>query len=241
MISLPPLDPTTASLWDALLDIADVMGDSWTLVGGQMIFLHSVERRVPPPRISRDLDLVVDVRVRPKALPRMAETLTSLGFEASHHAGMAGSVRRFERGDVPVDILAPEGAGKRVDLRLVGTLDAIEIRGGTAALLRSEDVDIDHAGRVGRIRRPDLAGAIIIKCEARRSDRGPESSRHVRDLAFLCSLVDDPLGERDLLGTKGRRLLRGATELADENNFAWMGLGDRRLDAQLAYRIMSRS
>lgn len=65
MIVLPALDDATSALWDALLDISERMHDSWTLVGGQMVFLHGVEAGVPPPRISRDLDLVVDVRVRP--------------------------------------------------------------------------------------------------------------------------------------------------------------------------------
>ncbi len=64
MITLPPLDSQTTAPWDALLDISESMGDFWTLVGGQMVFLHAVEAVVPPPRVSRDIDLVVDVRVR---------------------------------------------------------------------------------------------------------------------------------------------------------------------------------
>ena len=239
MIALPPLDPQTAALWDALLDISEAMGDSWTLVGGQMVFLHAVEAGVPPPRVSRDIDLVVDVRVRPKALPRMASTLDDLGFHVVAHAAMADSARRFERDGVPVDILAPEGVGPRADMRLVGTLKAIEISGGTAALSRSESVEVAHGERMGCVLRPDLAGALIIKSEAHQSDRSPEAPRHVRDVAFLCSLVGDPIAAHDDLGSRGRQLLRD-TGMADESHFSWSDLGERRVDARLAYRLMTR-
>lgn len=69
MIALPPLGDLEDRLWLALMDIAERRPGDWTLVGGQMVLLHALEHGAAPPRISPDLDLVVDARVRPPANP----------------------------------------------------------------------------------------------------------------------------------------------------------------------------
>ncbi len=80
MIELPPLGALDFELWQALLDIADRMPSDWTLVGGQMVLLHALEHGRAPQRLSEDLDVVVDARVRPPALSRMLLALRDLGF-----------------------------------------------------------------------------------------------------------------------------------------------------------------
>jgi hypothetical protein len=89
--------------------------------------------------------------------------------------------------------------------------------------------------------RPHLPGALLIKTAAHRSDRSPDASRHLHDLAFLVSLVADPMGARDDLGPKGRAGLRQIHELDEDRHDAWVALGDRALDAQLAFRILTRT
>jgi hypothetical protein len=109
MIELPPLGDLENALWLVLLDIAERRPADWTLVGGQMVLLHALEHGGSPPRISTDLDLVVDARAHPPAIPAMAETLERLGFRVE---GIApdGVGHRFVRGPVTIDVLAPEGA-----------------------------------------------------------------------------------------------------------------------------------
>ncbi len=170
----------------------------------------------------------------------MAAVLDDLGFTVTPGAAMSGVARRFERDGVPVDVLAPDGVGARADLRLTGNLNAIEIRGGTAALSHSARMEVDHRGRAGIIMRPHLPGALLIKTAAHRSDRSPDASRHLHDLAFLLSLVADPMSARQDLGPKGRAWLRKIRELDDDRHDAWVALGDRALDAKLAFRIMTR-
>ena len=68
VIVLPSVGRFELRLWHTLLDISDVMPASWTLIGGQMVFLHALENGRTPVRVSEDLDVVVDARVRPSAL-----------------------------------------------------------------------------------------------------------------------------------------------------------------------------
>ncbi len=242
MIELPPLGELDVELWHALLDIADRMPSDWTLIGGQMVLLHALEHGRAPHRVSEDLDLVVDARVRPLALPRMLSTLDALGFaEASiSHDEVA---RRFSRGRTNVDVLAPDGVGSRADLRTVGAAKTIEIGGGSYALTRSGPVWVSAAGRSGEVPRPDLAGAILIKAVAATRDtrRGPE--RHLNDLAFLLSLVEDPIAMREDLGASNCARIRRVTGVQDRGSEAWTLLGDDAAAAEghAALRIITQT
>lgn len=239
MISLPPLGDLDDALWLALIEIAERRPSDWTLVGGQMVLLHALEQGVAPPRVSRDLDLVVDARARPPAIPAMAETLDELGFVISDIA-LDGVGHRFVRGSVSIDLLAPEGVGGRADLRVGAGAETVEIRGGSYALSRSQLVEVNAAGRSGRVPRPDLAGAVLIKAMAAQSDkrRGPE--RHLRDLAFLLSLVPDPFVVAEELGAANRNRVRRVGVLADQANEAWAWLQPAaRSDAMVAYTVIT--
>ena len=53
---------------ERLLELAPDLGEECLLVGGQMVFLHEVDRGADDTRPTADVDLVVDLRVRPAAL-----------------------------------------------------------------------------------------------------------------------------------------------------------------------------
>lgn len=223
MIALPPLGELEDRLWLALMDITDRRAADWTLVGGQMVLLHALEHDVTPPRISSDLDLVVDARVRPPAIPAMAQVLDDLGFRLG---GIApdGVGHRFVRGPVAIDLLAPDGAGPRADLGFGGGAETIPVSGGTYALSRTRLVDVSAGGRAGRVPCPDLAGALVLKAAAARSDRKRGPERHLSDVAFLLSLVPDPFVLRDELGAKNCRRIGAVSALDDGDHPAWRGL-----------------
>ena len=223
MIELPPLPGLENALWLALMDISERRPDDWTLVGGQMVLLHAIEHGASPPRVSTDLDLVVDARVRPPAIPAMAGVLDELGFRLGE-IGPDDVGHRFVRESVSIDLLAPEGAGERTNLSLGGGVDTVPIPGGTYALNRTALIDASVAGRVGRLPRPDLAGAIVIKALAAQADRRRGPERHLGDLAFLLSLVDDPFVLADELGDANRRRVRGVVALSDGGVPAWRDL-----------------
>lgn len=240
MIALPPLGELDLELWHALLDIADREPADWTLIGGQMVLLHALEHGRTPHRVSQDIDVVVDARVRPPALARVVSSLFDLGFaEAAISADEIA--HRFQRGRVAIDVLAPEGLGPRTDLGTVGGATTVEIGGGTYALARSGPVDVYVGDRSGVVHRPDLAGAILIKAVAATQDtrRGPE--RHLRDLAFLVSLVAEPIAMNGDLGSANRARVRGVKALHDPEHVAWGLLGNERVaaDAHAAFRLIT--
>jgi hypothetical protein len=63
VIVLPELAGKGADLWPALIDIAEAISDGWVLVGGQMVLLHAIENDAAWPRVSLDLDVIVNPRV----------------------------------------------------------------------------------------------------------------------------------------------------------------------------------
>lgn len=67
--------------------------------------------------------------------------------------------------------------------------------------------------------RPALLGAIIAKALAVDVDDAPDAQR--LDLAFLLSLVDEPLDLATQMSPKDRRRLRVGTELADPQHPDW--------------------
>ena len=223
MITLPPMGDLGDALWLALLEISERHPQDWTLIGGQMVLLHALEQGAQPPRISRDLDVVADARVRPSAVQSLAEALVDLGFTLGP-AGADGVAHRFTRGPVSVDLLAPEGLGPRADLRVEGSVKTTEIRGGTYALARSGFVDVRAGDRVGHVPLPDLAGALVVKASAARADRRRGPERHLGDLALLLSLVSDPFALAEELTSKQRTTLRRVRELADREHRAWRQL-----------------
>lgn len=62
-VVLPTLAGHDDKLWAALIELSELRPGEWTLVGGQMVFIHAMENSVSPPRVSTDLDVLVNARV----------------------------------------------------------------------------------------------------------------------------------------------------------------------------------
>jgi hypothetical protein len=182
-IELPPLAGQLAEIWQALAQLAWAAGDlRWTLVGGQMVMLHGLERGTTPDRVSNDIDAAVDVRTDPHAVSKLVRVLTTLGFE---NAGVSpdGHAYRYRRGkdahltidvvvdppeedDLIVDVLVSDNLGERANIRTLGHATAFPAPGVHQALQRTERVAISIAGATALIPRPNLLGAIVAKATA---------------------------------------------------------------------------
>ena len=64
----------------------------------------------------------------------------------------------------------------------------------------------------------------MIKAAAVHND--PHPQRHVRDVAFLCSIVTDPRTLHAHMSAKDLQRLRAVTVLDDQTNEAWRLLHD---------------
>lgn len=237
MITLPPLGPLDTRLWHVLLEMSEA-GDGWTLIGGQMVFLLGLEHDATPPRISTDIDVVVDIRAQPPRMPDLVSWLNERGFELGD-PDPDGHAHRFTREAVTLDLLTVDGAGTRARRGTSSSTLTPSVSGGTFALRRSRDLDVSVDGRIGHIPCPDVIGALIVKSRAALVDhqRGPD--RHLRDLAFLYSLVSDPIAIRERLDRTNRTRLGAVAALDNERHFAWLDLGPGGPDAFAARSIIT--
>jgi hypothetical protein len=241
-IVLPPLGPPVDELWHVLLDLAAELDVPWTLVGGQMVLLHALEHGQVPLVVSQDGDMLADIRAETRALKKIVAALVTAGF-APEPAG-DDLVHRYLRAakaadkQLIIDLLAPEGVGANADLTTSPPGRTVEAPGGTQSLNRTERVLVVHEGRQGRIPRPTLVSAIVIKAAA--VSLPGDAARHLRDVALLCALVDDPFDAAEQLAAKDRKRLRIAKALDEDNDPAWRLVPETiRRNGQIAYQVLS--
>ncbi len=236
-LSLPTLPGHDDALWDTLIELTEMRPGEWTLIGGQMVFLHAIEHAAVPPRVSTDLDVLINARVVPGGVDGFVAEIELRGFslEGTSPEGLA---HRYRRDGVTIDVLAPEGLGSRTDLTTTPPGRTLQVPGGTQALNRTELLPI-HTTTTGHVPRPSLLGAIIAKALAVDVDDTPDAQR--LDLAFLLSLVEQPLDFATRMTPKDRRRLRARTELTDPLHETWQLLAPNRRDrARAALAILIR-
>lgn len=175
--------------WRALIEIGEQLSSGWTVVGGQLVHLHCVERGKVPSRPTDDGDAALDVRAHPDMLMIFTTCLSDLGFTPAEPSPF-GIQHRWIRGDAAIDVLIPRFLGPRAEARRgADGSPTLAAPGAQGALDRTEWVDVvvgDHAGNVPR---PTLVGAIAAKAAALEIIDDPRWKRHIQDLATLSTLV----------------------------------------------------
>lgn len=235
MITLQPESTQEHDLWGAALEIAAHMSRGWTLIGAQMVALHALEHGRTPMRTSADVDVLLDLRTVPRGTRQMSQLLVEKGFRLLT-ATPDGRGHRFVRGTVLVDVLAPDGLGERADLSTLPPARTVAVPGGSRALELTDAVEVRLDSRAGRLPRPNLLGAILVKARAVDVDDLPQAQR--LDLAFLLSLVDDPRTLSATLGRHDRQVLRQRAEMLDPAALVWRRLPDGD-DACRALRLLA--
>lgn len=206
--------------WHALMDLHELVPNHWSLVGGQMVHLHCAERGGVPVRPTDDADTVVDVRAQPDILRAFTAALTELGFSADTAGN--GVQHRWQRNQAQIDVLIPEGTGRRAEARGgIQGAPSVAAPGTTQALARSADVQVEVAGRVGTVRRPSLVGALVGKAAARvEIGKGGASGRHCADFVVLASLVAASDFRGEVLLRKDRQRLRKMVDICSTDSTA---------------------
>jgi hypothetical protein len=112
---LPTLPGHDDALWDTLIELTELRPGEWTLIGGQTVFLHDIEHGATPPRVSTDLDVLVNARIVTGGVAGFVAAIERRGFslEGTSPEGLA---HRYRRNGVSIDVLAPEGLGPDLDL-----------------------------------------------------------------------------------------------------------------------------
>ncbi len=217
VVRLPPLVGGQAESWRALIEIAPQLGRHWLLSGGQMVFLHEVERESTDVRPTNDIDLVVDLRIDPAALGHTHTVLTRAGF-SQDPPSPEGVAHRYRRGEATIDVLAPDHMGARTTLAL-GSGRTIEAPCTSQAFGRVSlvQVEVDN-NTAGVVRRPTLVGAVLGKATAVAeivSMSSAERAKHVRDVDALARLLGPADRAGASLTTKERSTLVRIAEHPD--------------------------
>lgn len=219
-----PLAERQLALWRAVFEFAECMPGPWTLIGGLMTSVLVSENAGldgPIARVTKDADVVADIRTSQRAIRDAVAALGAIGFQVSERSLPRGMGHRFSRGDIVIDLLAPDNTGKRSDIRTVGPAVTFEAPGTSFALLRSSPVLVDTAAGTGIINCPDLAGAIVAKSAAAVRDSNP--IRHLVDVAMMLAVCVDRIDLREQLRPGDIRRLRSITA---KLNHAWPVLDD---------------
>ncbi|MEV8565915.1 hypothetical protein AB0436_10115 [Streptomyces sp. NPDC051322] len=233
----------------ATSSLAAAIDTPWTLVGGQMVMLHGIQRGRPSPRVSTDIDTVVDVRSDPRGMRRMVRALTDLGLVPAGDPGPNGLMHRYVRPGTEVavdlakpvssvDVLVPEGLGPAADVTTSRHGRAFPAPGTTQALTRTELLPVSYAGRQAHVPRPNLLGAIVGKAVGAVADNR-DAERHVRDLTFLCSLVEDPFVMEEAVTAKDRKRLKVAAAKLNGSSPYWRALEEHGEDGRAAWEVLT--
>lgn len=202
-----------------------------------MVFLHGLESGVIPPRVSLDLDVLVNARIVSRGVREFARALEEREFKLDG-ISPEGLAHRYRRRKIAVDVLAPDGLGLRADLTTTPPGRTLQVPGGTQALQRTELVPVVIGTSTGLVPRPSLLGAIISKAGAVEIADAPEAQRV--DLVFLLSLVDDPRRMRGELTNRDRKRLIARRELGDTDHPAWSLLDPSAQDEGCAaFRLLT--
>lgn len=191
MIELPAMGQKQEKAWEALLELSRDFPEGWTLVGGQMVYLHVAERNGLVSRSTNDGDVVLDVRAHSHILRDFTAALRDRDFVAD--TSPDGLQHRWVRGGVQIDVLIPRHLGERASSRpTISGKPTIAAPASQQALDRSEVVDVMLRNQLaGSITRPNIVGALVGKSAAFHEimvQRNAE--RHLEDFGILASLVD---------------------------------------------------
>lgn len=109
-VELPTLSDHELTFWETLLELAELRPREWTLIGGQMVLVHAIEAGIHPPRLSTDLDVLVNARVATGGVSGFVRAIEGRGFVLTG-ASSQGVAHRYRRDRVSIDVLAPKGWG----------------------------------------------------------------------------------------------------------------------------------
>lgn len=187
--------------------------------------------------MSIDADALADARGS-HGTQGLARALTQLGFELDEPSTF-GAGHVFRRGGVEIDVLAPDGLNTVSRRLTIPPAHTVQVPGGTQALRRTQYVDVRIGRRAGRLPRPDLLGAILVKARAVDIDDTPQNQR--LDLSLLFSFVDDPAALATDLRPSERGWLRRRREMDDPEADCWRALPrDERQRGLFALRTLAR-
>jgi hypothetical protein len=197
-----------------------------------MVWLFALEHGVEPIRVTEDVDVAVDIRAAQTAIRRLCAWLESRRFNLEG-INTDGIGHRYVSsiyegpGKVVFDVLAPDNVGEHADLTTSPPARTVSAPGTRTALDSAQPVEILFGRQRGHVLRPSLLAAILVKAAATRITGRENPERDWLDVAFLLTLVPDPVATAAELNNRQRDRLRAINEVLVEDHSAWRQLGER--------------
>ncbi|ROP37848.1 hypothetical protein EDD40_3175 [Saccharothrix texasensis] len=232
------------ALWPTLFTLSERLPTEHAVIGGIMVYLHGAVVGRRPSRVTSDVDVLFNVEIQPSSLKEAVAVLGELGYEVAQDSPVESTHRYLGPNGEQVDVLAPAGVRPPPDLETTPPGRTVPVYGGRQALLHRVVIKAAFDGRTAEVVVPDLARALTIKTAAygdHTRSRPAEAflSRHLLDLAFLASVVEDPGGILEALGpVPPTGHLDQAAVLDDPSHPAWSGAGENAEDAQLTWEVL---
>jgi hypothetical protein len=232
VIPLDSMTPAQKEGWRVLLDLYDDFPEGWCIIGGQMVWLLAQEYGVEPIRATEDVDVVVDIGADQGLIRRLCAWLETHSFDLEGISTDGIGHRYISTtydgpGKVAFDILAPDNVGERANLTTSPPARTLSAPGTRGVLDTAGPLDIELGDRSGHVLRPTLVFAILAKVAATGIPGRENPERDWIDLAFLLSLVPDPIGISAELSNRQRQRLRAVSAVLTEDHNAWRQLGSR--------------
>jgi hypothetical protein len=222
-------DDDLLSPWSTVFDVIEATdANDWILVGGLMVQLHARRADIPPPRATKDVDLVVDVAANSASVASIATALRRIGFEPIVPANRKEPIYRFQRDAEQVDLMVADHLPARLKPRFM-MRPAFAVTAGEQSLRRRDIFVLTSTTRSVTLGAPDVLGALIGKGAAYVVD-SRDPGRHLDDAAVLLASVDS-VGDLDLATLSAndrKRLVVVARALSDRAHTAWLTLDERQ-------------
>lgn len=223
--------------WRLVAEILTVLPHTaWTLVGGLMVQVHSAHAGLGITRPTNDVDMLLHIETGATTFRHTRSAVESLGF-ALHFPSLGNAVHRFVRTDEQngrrdqLDVMVADHVAPRMAPAPVRGFPVFAVPGGTAALRRTVNCDLEVDGDSMTISVPDPLAALVLKGAAYLADHR-DGRRHLVDAAVLAATIREPRRERQRMrGSDARRIGALADELLDGRHSVW-----RMLNAEDARR-----
>ena len=229
------------SPWPQLVEIVQVIPHTqWTLVGGLMVQLHTAYAGLQLTRPTRDVDMVLHIETGAATFGGVQHELERLGYALREPVGKE-PVHRFVRGprdaetvDVMVaDHLSPKRHPK------VRRRKVFAVPGGTSALRKTVNCEVNTGKGVVVLSLPDVLGALVLKGAAYMED-SRDRERHLDDAAMLACAAIDPVGDRSrMIGNDRKRIWALWRAPQDLNHQSWIATGTNSRRGHGALRILA--
>ncbi len=227
--------------WPQLVEIVhEIPHTQWTLVGGLMVQLHAVHAGLQLTRPTRDVDMVLHIETGAATFEGVRGKLEQLGYVLHEPVG-PGEVHRFYRGDrqeETVDVMVADRLSpKRHPMVLRRRVFAVP--GGTSALRKTVNCEVDTGTGEVVVSIPDVLGALVLKGAAYLND-SRDRERHLDDAVVLACTVTDPIGDRARMTGSDRGRIRALWKvLQDRDHRSWLATGLAAAQGHAALLLLS--